>query len=44
MKKIDINDLPLLDYDAGIPDTRWGETTSGAITSTVASIIAFLTN
>ena len=43
MKKVDINDIPVLDYDAGLPDTRWGETTTGSVTVIVSSIIIFIT-
>ncbi len=44
MQEIDINDIPVLEYDAGIPDVRWGETTTGAVTNTIAEIVVFLTS
>ena len=44
MQKIDINDIPVLSYDAGIPDTRWGETSSSAVTGVIVSIIVLLTD
>ena len=43
MPKPDIHDLPVLEFDAGVADTRWGETTTSAVTVIIASIIAMLT-
>ena len=42
MKKIDINDIPVLEYDPGIPDTKWGETTTSSTTIIITAIIAIL--
>ena len=44
MEKIDIEDVPMLDFDAGIPDSKWGETTTSATTGIVCAVVALLNN
>jgi hypothetical protein len=42
MKHINIDDIPVLEFDPGIPDARWGETTTGAVTDIVQNIIIMI--
>lgn len=42
MSEINIDDLPGLEFDAGVPDAGWGETTTASVTIIVAGIVAIL--
>jgi len=40
MHDINIDDLPILEFDATMPDTEWGQTVTASVTVIVAGLIA----
>ena len=42
MAEIDINEIPVLEFDPGIPDTQWGDPTTAAVTSIVQDVIIII--
>ena len=44
MSEIDINDIPQLQFDPGIPDAKWGGSTSTATTSVYEVVVAIISN